>query len=242
MFPNPPKALFASKLVSDNNSYVEIHPKFFSVKDQDTGRTLLHGASNNGLYPINGVTSSPNKHALSTRSPSAQWHARLGHPSSSIVQQILSSNKISVSDKHDESVCDACQKGKSHQLPYPKSTSVSSALLELIFSDVWGPAPVSFGRYKYYVSFIDDFSKFTWIYLLKNKSDVFQKFRDFQQHVERLFDRKILAFQSDWGGEYHKLNSFLNCVGIAHHVSCPHAHQQNGSAEPKHHHIFEVGL
>jgi histone deacetylase 1/2 len=156
---------------------------------------------------------------------SAWWHARLGHPSSSIVQQILSSNKISISSKHNESVCDACQKGKSHQLPYPKSTSVSSAPLELMFSDVWGLAPMSFGRYKYYVSFIDDYSKFTWIYLLKHKSDVFQKFRDFQQHVERLFDCKILAFQSDWGGEYHKLNSFFSRIGISHHVSYPHAHQ-----------------
>jgi hypothetical protein len=70
-------------------------------------------------------------------------------------------------------VCDACQKAKSHQLPYPKSSSVSSVPLELVFSDVWGPAPASVGRNKYYVSFIDDYSKFTWIYLLKNKSDVF---------------------------------------------------------------------
>ena len=90
-------------------------------------------------------------------------------------------------------MCDACQKGKSHQLPYPKSSSESSAPLELVFSDVWGPAIPSVGRNKYYVSFIDDYSKFTWIYLLKNKSDVFQKFHDFQHHVERLFDKKILA-------------------------------------------------
>jgi hypothetical protein len=53
---------------------------------------------------------------------------------------------------------------------------VSSQPLELVFSDVWGPAPKSVGRYKYYVSFIDDFSKFTWIYLLKKKLDVFQVF------------------------------------------------------------------
>jgi hypothetical protein len=89
---------------------------------------------------------------------------------------------------------------KSHQLPYPKSSSVSTSPLELVFSDVWGPASESFGRFKYYVSFIDDYSKFTWIYLLKKKSDVFQKFHDFQHHVERLFDKKILAVQTDWGG------------------------------------------
>jgi histone deacetylase 1/2 len=92
------------------------------------------------------------------------------------------------------------------------------------------------------VSFIDDYSKFTWIYLLKKKSDVFQKFHDFQHHVERLFDRKIIAMQTDWGGEYQKLNSFFQRVGISHLVSCPHAHQQNGPVERKHRHIVEVGL
>jgi histone deacetylase 1/2 len=119
---------------------------------------------------------------------------------------------------------------------------VSSAPLELVFSDVWGPAIASVGNQKYYVSFVDDYSKFTWIYLLKNKSDVFARFHDFQNYVERLFDRKILAIQSDWGGEYQKLNSFFQRIGIEHHVSCPHAHQQNGSAERKHRHIVEVGL
>jgi hypothetical protein len=92
------------------------------------------------------------------------------------------------------------------------------------------------------VSFIDDFSKFTWIYLLKKKSNVFQRFHDFQNHVERLFDKKIITMQTDWGGEYQKLSSFFQRVGITHHVSCPHAHQQNGSAERKHRHIVEVGL
>ena len=95
---------------------------------------------------------------------------------------------------------------------------------------------------KYYVSFIDDFSKFTWIYLLKFKSEVLSIFQEFQKRIERQFDRKILTVQSDWGGEYEKLNSFFRDIGISHHVSCPHAHQQNGSAERKHRHIVKVGL
>jgi hypothetical protein len=48
--------------------------------------------------------------------------------------------------------------------------------------------------------------------------------------VERLFDRKTIAMQTDWGGEYEKLNSFFTKVGISYLVSCPHAHQQNGAA------------
>jgi hypothetical protein len=117
-----------------------------------------------------------------------------------------------------------------------------SAPLELVFSDVWGPAPTSIGKNNFSISFIDDYNKFTWIYLLRHKSEVFQRFHDFQSLVERMFNRKIIAMQTYWGGEYQKLNSFFQRIGISHHVSCPYAHQQNGSAARKHRHIVEVGL
>jgi histone deacetylase 1/2 len=127
-------------------------------------------------------------------------------------------------------------------LAYPKSNSVSSKPFELVFYDVWGLTPTSVGRHNYYVSFIYYFGKFTWIYMLRHKSEVFSCFKDFQIMVERQFNHKLLAVQSDWRGEYQSLNSFFRHLGIKHHVSCPHAHQQNGSAEHKHRHIFEVGL
>jgi hypothetical protein len=85
-----------------------------------------------------------------------------------------------------------------HQIPYPVSTSVSTVSLEQIFSDVWGPAPLSVGKHAYYVSFIDDVSKFTWIYLLKKHSEVFQVFLDSQQYVERQFGRNVLTMQTNW--------------------------------------------
>ena len=72
---------------------------------------------------------------------------------------------------------------------------------------------------------------------------MFQVFNNFEALVERKFDNKIIAVQSDWGGgDYEELNSFFQTLGICHHVSCPHAHQQNGSAERKYRHIVEVGL
>jgi hypothetical protein len=75
---------------------------------------------------------------------------------------VLNKHSLSFSsDSTQESVCNVCQQAKSHQLPYPISTSRSKAPLELIFSDVWGPACDSINKNKYYVSFIDDFSKFT---------------------------------------------------------------------------------
>lgn len=68
-------------------------------------------------------------------------------------------------------------------------------------------------------------------------------FVEFQVHVQRLLDTKIKRVQSDWGGEYQKMNNqFFRSLGIAHQVSCPHTHQQNGSAERQHRHIVETGL
>jgi hypothetical protein len=86
----------------------------------------------------------------------------LGHPSSSIMHKVVSHNNLPcLSESNNESVCDACQKAKNHQLPHGISLSMSSAPLELVFSDVWGATPKYVGGKKYYVSFIDDFSKFT---------------------------------------------------------------------------------
>ncbi|BAB90546.1 putative rice retrotransposon retrofit gag/pol polyprotein [Oryza sativa Japonica Group] len=235
----------ASQLAADNSAFLELHSKFFSIKDQVTRDVLLEGKCRHGLYPIpKSFGRSTNKQALGAAKLSlSRWHSRLGHPSLPIVKQVISRNNLPCSvESVNQSVCNACQEAKSHQLPYIRSTSVSQFPLELVFSDVWGPAPESVGRNKYYVSFIDDFSKFTWIYLLKYKSEVFEKFKEFQALVERMFDRKIIAMQTDWGGEYQKLNSFFAQIGIDHHVSCPHTHQQNGSAERKHKHIIEVGL
>lgn len=180
----------------DNRAFVELHPYFFLVKDQVTRRPLLRGRCESGLYPL-----PTDKQAHGAIKPSlSRWHSRLGHPSFSIVDRVVSTNNLPVTrDSSRESVCDACQQSKSHQLPYPKSVSISLEPLQLIFSDVWGPAPSSVGNKCYYVSFIDDFSKFTWVYLLKHKSKVFEKFQAFQNLVEQLLNRKIKTMQTDWG-------------------------------------------
>jgi histone deacetylase 1/2 len=234
------------RLTSDNNVIVEFHPNLFLIKDRVTKRIIHQGRREGGLYPLRlqSEEAKSRKQVLATiKSSTSRWHSRLGHPSFPIVERVLKNNGLPcVSDENSSLVCDSCLKAKSHQLPYPKSTSVSRAPLDLIFFDVWGPAPISVGRHRYYVSFIDDYSKYTWIYLIRKKSDVFQVFHDFQNLVERKFNKKIISVQSDWVGEYEKLNSFFQRIGISHHVSCPHAHQQNGSAERKHRHIVEVGL
>jgi hypothetical protein len=215
--PDASKSLIsAHRLTKDNYAFVEIHPNFFCIKDQVTRRVLLDGPCEDGLYPLPTSSSSSSiKQVHGVFKPSHhRWHSHLGHPASSIVSRVISKNKLPCSrvsrvisknklpcsSESTESVCEACQKAKSHQMPYHRSTSVSHYPLELIFSDVWGPAPDSFGRKNYYVSFIDDFSKFTWIYLIRHRSEVFNIFHQFQALVERRFDRKIITLQFDWEG------------------------------------------
>ena len=236
--------LSVHKFSRDNNVFFEFHPWHFSIKDRTSRRSILEGRCESGLYPIKSSDVVALKHALVSNSTShAQWHARLGHPSSQVVQSILRLNNISCPRESPLPVCNACRLAKSHQLPYTSSIHRSSSPLELIFSDVWGPAPQSVGGFKYYISFIDDFSKFSWLYLLHDRTEAPRIFLQFKAHVERLLDTKIKCVQSDWGGEYQKIhNTFFRSLGIAHRVSCPHTHQQNGSAERKHRHIVETGL
>jgi hypothetical protein len=148
------------RLTSDHHAYLEFYPNHFLVKDQATKRTLFEGRCRNDLYPI---SSAHLKEALgATRSSPDLWHYCPGHLSFEIVKNVVSSNNLPfLVESNKGSVCDACQQAKSHQLPYLVSTSASSKPLELIFSNVWGPAIGSVGRNKYYVSFIDDYSKFT---------------------------------------------------------------------------------
>jgi hypothetical protein len=84
-------------------------------------------------------------------------------------------------------------------LSYLSAVHRTLAPLELIHSDVWGPTPVSVNGYKYYISFIDDFTKFTWIYLMHDRMEAPKIFQLFQTNVERLLDAKIKIVQSDWG-------------------------------------------
>jgi hypothetical protein len=147
----------------DNNTFVELHPFFFLVKDQVSKRVLLHGPCKGGLYPLYKLSPPHQKLLLATIKPSYQcWHCHLGHPSKDIVRRVLQTNNLLYSSlESPKSMCDDFLRAKAHQLPFAMSSSQSTAPLELIYSDVWGPAIDSFGNKKYYVSFIDDYSHFT---------------------------------------------------------------------------------
>jgi hypothetical protein len=99
-------------------------------------------------------------------------------------------------------ICDSCQVAKSKKLPFPDSHRISTHPLELIHSDVWTSRIVSLGGCKYYVLFVDDYSRFSRIYPLKVKSDVLSYFINFKNLIENLFFSSIKHLVTDNGGEY----------------------------------------
>ena len=104
--------------------------------------------------------------------------------------------------KH-EGVCKGCVQGKNVKKPFPSGNSKAKGILDIIHSDVCGPmTATSLSGYVYYVSFIDDFSRKTWIYFLKGKNEVFDKFKEFKALMENLSEKKIKIFRSDNEGEF----------------------------------------
>jgi histone deacetylase 1/2 len=170
------------------------------------------------------------------------WHNKLGHPCDSVLQKVLTSINIPFGSKHT-SFCNACKLRKLHQSSFPSSSVKTTKPFEIVHSDVWGPSPQSsFEGFNYYLHFVDDFTRFTWIFPLKHKSDVKTYFLQFNAIVERQYESHIKCLQTDWGGEYRTLSSICSDLGILFRHSCPHTHQQAGRAERKHLHIIEMAL
>ena len=115
----------------------------------------------------------------------------------------------------------------------------------MVHSDVWGLAPINLSNgYRYYLLFVDYFSRFSWLFLLKHKSEVLTTFKHFKATVENQLSKQIKYLRTDCGGEYtsNAFTDFCSSHGITHQFSCPHTPQQNGIMERKHRHIIESAL
>lgn len=111
-------------------------------------------------------------------SPRELWHKRVGHLHYKILLTLNSMVNGIPKLKEDHGVCKGCAFGKNVKRPFGSSASRSKDIMDLIHSDVCGPMSTkSLGSHLYYVTFIDDHSRKTWVYLLKAKDEVFNKFQ-----------------------------------------------------------------
>jgi hypothetical protein len=138
------------------------------------------------------------------------WHRRLGHIHYQAVKRMMREDlvtgmKITVNFDPDP-ICEPCLAGKMHANPFSRP-------LELVHSDLHGKIKVrTHSGYQYWCSWIDDYSDFWTVYLLKAKSDTFDAFKQFKTYAENAVDAKIKATQDNKGGEYMS-NAFIKfCV------------------------------
>ena len=259
--PSMTKSLLSvHKFCQDNNAYFQFTDTGFIVKDKTTQTLLLSGTTSNGLYVLHStalpvshlsrpgpVSSRPTmsqspSQALSAEVSPSVWHHRLGHPQIAVLRKVLGGFSLG-RDRNFSFSCTSCPMGKLCRQSVSLSEKRSSRVLDLLFMDVWGPSPtLSSSGNRYYLSIVDDYSRYVWLYCCSAKSDVTSLFLTFQKMVEWQFDVPIKSVQTDGGGEFQPLGAHFRSLGIVHRLSCPHTHHQMGRVERRHRHIVDVGL
>ena len=258
-----------SQFARDNLVFFKFHVDHCVVKSQATEVVLLHGkVGSDGFYTFPSVsfqsamsslslpfsnnasvcninTSSSTCNNQSSFTSQYLWHLRLGHPNTHTLKLALQHCNILIINKEKDvsNFCITCCMGKAHRLHSPSSETTYNHPLQLVFGDLWGPSPtVSSLEYKYYITFVDAFSRYTWIYLLTSKSDAFLISKQFKVMGKLQLGCPFKALQTDWGGEFRPFTQYLTNLGITHRLICPHTHDQNGVMERKHRHIVDLGL
>lgn len=127
------------------------------------------------------------------------WHNRLVHANDVVCTKVIK-HVTGQSVHNDFYFCEACKQGKIHQKSHVTQTTKTSQPFQLVHSDVWRPSyTASTQGFKYYIHFVDDFTRFTWIYPIKAKSEVGAIVKNFLAMIKCQFQKSIQAFQSDWG-------------------------------------------
>lgn len=168
-----------------------------------------------------------------------EWHEKFGHLNEKDLKDLVRNGKVhGVAVKGNENllICEVYIRGKQTQTSFPKSTSRSTEILELVHTDLCGPMNVeSFGGSKYFATFIDDKTRYMMRNLFSEKEVLFENFLEFKVKVEKQTRKSIKTIRSDNGGEYrsHELEDYLKKEGIRHQLTIEYTSEQNGIAERK---------
>jgi transposase InsO family protein len=168
------------------------------------------------------------------------WHQRLGHMNYSDLAKAAKRGAIidlPKMDKIEKSVCGACQLGKQIRTPHKKTSGIlTSHNLELLHMDLMGPTRTeSLGGKRYIMVIVDDYSRYTWVVLLREKSDAFSQAQILFKRIQNEQDCSIKRIRSDHGREFENssFEEFCNEHGIKQEFSAPITPQQNGVVERK---------
>ncbi|KAK1663679.1 hypothetical protein QYE76_051838 [Lolium multiflorum] len=171
------------------------------------------------------------------------WHCRLGHIGVKRMKKLHTDGLLESLDFESLDRCEACLMGKMTKTPFSGMMERATDLLEIIHTYVCGPMSVaSRGGYRYVLTFTDDLSRYGYIYLMKHKSETFEKFKEFQSEVENQRNKKIKFLRSDRGGEYlsYEFGMHLKKCGILSQLTPPGTPQQNGVSERRNRTLLDM--
>ena len=219
---------------------VYFFPYHCTFQDLRTGKRIgLGRETGRGLYELVPDTPSTGFRCLLSQGDSPlQWHRRLGHPGITKLRLALPWITLSTFE------CESCQLGKHFRSTYSRLDSIPSTHpFDLVHCDVWGPSRTSsISNFRYYIVFIDDFSRASWVYLLRDRTNVLPSVRQFLQEISTQYSLTPKILRTDNAMEFVQtaLQDHCSSLGIIHQTSCPHTSQQNGVAERKHRHLLDM--
>lgn len=182
---------------SSNDAQDHSQPSLTAIQDQflywnSPKRTIGTADRHGDLYVIQAQAtfSEPLEHfscntAFTFTDTTTLWHHRLGHTSDSVHKCITSQFPSIAYKLNKQFPCDTCQFSKQRRLPYAISTSQSYKIFDILHADIWGPYSIaSISGHKYFLTLVDDFSRFTWVILMKHKSETRGHIVNFLSYIE----------------------------------------------------------
>ncbi|CAN1284730.1 Retrovirus-related Pol polyprotein from transposon RE1 [Linum perenne] len=231
-----------SRLTKDMNCSITFLRDHCVIQDLRTKKLIGMGELRDGLYYWKQDVSRQSHAMVSRRTISMDhWHRRLVHASSDKLKRLVASLSVdTISDLHH---CDACIRAKQTRIVFPRSSIKSIACFELLHCDIWGDyKTASFTGAHYFLTIVDDFSRATWVFLMKSKSEVGTLLPSFCTMVQNQFSAQIRRIRADNGLEFQSasIRAYYVKHGIILERSCTDTPQQNGVVERKHRHLLDM--
>lgn len=245
------------KICSDHDLMINFTPYVCTIQGPSMNLPQLFGRQTQGLYFVDSNLVPTSRHSLSsmlhvnsvTSSTSQRLsnakllHLRIGHVPYSKLSFIHSNMDIDIKFLHSDCICTICPAAKQHRLSFHSSSIKTTKIFQLLHIDVWGPygTPTHDGC-KYFLTVVDDYSRATWIHLMKSKLDTVPILSIFLQFIKTQFHTTVEVIRTNNALElcFDKILDLYHHYGILYQTSCSDTPQQNGVVERKHKHLMET--
>ena len=225
---------------------VTFHKNHATINPKD-GSIALKATEQGQLYIVNETKEIAFNVCEQNNLDVIKWHQRYGHINLNDLKKIVNEKMVSginFEPKVSNVECEVCAKCKIHVLPFSKSENCEKEVLALKFRYLWSDECCisGGGGAKYFITFIDDASRYIEIVVLQNRSEVIQAFKNYKRKVEKQTGKSIKKIHTDNGKEYlsKQFNAYLEEKGITRQLTVKYTPQQNGADERENHTIVEM--